>query len=205
MFADGHRHSPALSPPVEGGPSWINSEHYTIVAKAEGDPGEGIMIGPMLQGVIEDRFKLKLHHETREIPVYALTVSRNGSKLREAEGPACAPVAGKRCLSGMQVQGHNLVLNLRGTLAQFAEMLDGSLDRPILDKTGLTGTFDLHLEFAIDQATAPAFQVFADSADPSGGVSIFTAIQEQLGLKLEPARGPGHFIVIDHLERPSEN
>jgi uncharacterized protein (TIGR03435 family) len=214
MFAEGRRHSPTLSPPVEGGPSWVNSERYTIIAKAEGDPGEGLMIGPMLQGALEDRFKLKLHHETREIPVYALTISKNGSKLRVAEGPACVPVAGKPCLSGLHVQGHNFVLNLRGTLAQFAEILDVSLDQPIVDKTGLSGNFDLHLEFGIDHATAPAFQAFAkialpnglvSRADPSGGVSIFTAIQEQLGLKLEPARGPGDFIVIDQVERPSEN
>ena len=81
----------------------------------------------------------------------------------------------------------------------------GYVDRQVIDKTGLSGTFDLHLEFAIDQATAPAFQAFANASDPSGGVSIFTAIQEQLGLKLESARAPGDFIVIDQVERPSEN
>ncbi|HEY2381409.1 MAG TPA: TIGR03435 family protein [Terriglobia bacterium] len=205
MFADGQRHSPTLTPPIEGGPSWINSERYTIVAKAEGDPSEGLMIGPMLQGVLEDRFKLKVHHEVREIPVYALTISKNGSKLSGVEGPACVPVAGKPCLSGMRFQGHNLVLHLRGTLAQFAETLAASLDRPIVNKTGLSGTFDLHLEFAIDQATAPAFQALAGTADPSGGTSIFTAIQEQLGLKLEPSKGPGDFLVIDSVDRPSEN
>ncbi|HEY4363906.1 MAG TPA: M56 family metallopeptidase [Bryobacteraceae bacterium] len=206
MFSDGHRHSPTLSPPVEGGPSWINSERYTILAKAEGDdPGEGAMIGPMLQAVLEDRFKLKLHHETREIPVYALTITKSGSKLHEAVGPACVPVAGKPCLAGMQVQGHNLILNLRGTVRQFAETLMASLDRPIVDKTDLTGTYDLHLEFAIDQVTTPAFAALATAGDPTGGVSIFTAIQEQLGLKLEPTKGPGDFIVIDHVERPSEN
>lgn len=102
------------------------------------------------------------------------------------------------------MQNRNLVLSLRGTLAQFAQVLDSSLDRPIVDKTGLSGTFDLHLEFGIDQAT-PAFQSFASSDEPSGGASIFTAIQEQLGLKLEAARGPGDFIVIDSIEHPSEN
>jgi uncharacterized protein (TIGR03435 family) len=204
MFADGHRHSPTLSPPVVGGPSWINSERYTIVAKAEGDPGEGMMIGPMLQEVLEDRFQLKLHHETREIPVYALNVGKNGPKLRAAVDPPCVPAAGKPCRSGLQVQGNNLVLNLRGTVAQFVEVLNASLDRPIVDRTGLTSIFDFHLEFAIDQTTK-AFQPFVSSADPSGGTSIFTAIQEQLGLKLEPARGPGDLLVIDSIERPSEN
>ena len=102
MFSDGRRHSPTLSPPIQGGPSWINSERYTIVAKAEGDPGEGVMVGPMLQAVLEDRFKLKLHHETREISVYGLTVTKGGSKLREATGPPCVPVAGTPCLSGIQ-------------------------------------------------------------------------------------------------------
>ncbi len=204
IFADGHRHSPTLSPPIEGGPPWIKSERYTIIARAEGDPGEGMMAGPMLQAVLEDRFQLKLHHETREIPVYALTVGRNGPRLHAAEGPPCAPMPGKPCLSGLRVQNRNLVLNLRGTLAQFAQVLDASLDRLILDKTGLSGTFDLHLEFGIDQAT-PAFQAFTDPAEASSGASIFTAIQEQFGLKLEAARGPGDFIVIDRIEHPSEN
>jgi uncharacterized protein (TIGR03435 family) len=204
VFADGRRHSPTLSPPIEGGPPWIKSERYTIIASAAGDPGEGTMIGPMLQGVLEDRFQLKLHHETREIPVYALTVGRNGPRFHAAEGSACAPTPSKPCLSGLRVQNGNLVLNLRGTLVQFAQVLDASLDRHILNKTGLSGTFDLHLEFGIDQAT-PAFQAFANSAEPSGGASIFTAMQEQLGLKLEATRGPGDFIVIDRIEHPSEN
>ncbi len=204
MFADGHRHAPTLSPPIEGGPPWIKSERYTILATAAGDPGEGKMAGPMLQRVLEDRFQLKLHHETREIPVYALTVGRNGPRLHAADGPPCAPAPGAPCLSGMKVQNRNLVLNLRGTLAQFAQVLDASLDRRILDKTGLTGTFDLHLEFGIDQTT-PAFHAFADPAEPSGAASIFTAIQDQLGLKLEAARGPGDFLVIDRIERPSGN
>ena len=155
--------------------------------------------------MLEDRFKLKLHHETREIPVYRLTATKNASRLREATGPACVPAAGKPCMWGMQVQGHNLVLNMRGTLAQFAETLAASLDRPIIDGTDLTATFDLHLEFAVDQVTTPAFAALASTGDPTGGVSIFTAIQEQLGLKLEPTKGPGDFIVIDHVERPSEN
>ena len=90
-------------------------------------------------------------------------------------------------------------------MRQFAETLAASLDRPIVDRTDLTGTFDLHLEFAIDQVTTPALAALASAGDPTDGVSIFTAIQEQLGLKLEPTRGPGDFIVIDHVERPSEN
>jgi uncharacterized protein (TIGR03435 family) len=204
IFADGRRHSPTLSPPIEGGPGWIKSERYTIIASAAGDPGEGMMAGPMLQQVLEDRFHLKLHHETREIPVYALTVGRNGPRLRAGQGQPCAPTPGKPCMSGLRVQNRNLVLNLRGTLAQFAQVLDAGLDRPIADKTGLSGTFDLHLEFGIDQAT-PTFQAFANPAEPSSGASIFTAIQEQLGLKLEATRGPGDFIVVDRIERPSEN
>jgi uncharacterized protein (TIGR03435 family) len=201
IFADGNRQSPSLSPPIAGGPPWIKSERYTIIASAAGDPGEGMMIGPMLQGVLEDRFQLKLHQETREIPVYALIVGRTGPRFRAAEGPACAPTPGKPCFSGLRLQNGNLILNLRGTLTQFAQVLDSSLDRPILDKTGLSGTFDLHLEFGIDQAT-PAFNAFANSAEPSGGASIFTAIQEQLGLKLEATRGPS---VGELTCRPSDN
>jgi hypothetical protein len=115
MFADGHRHSPTLSPPIEGGPSWIKSERYTVIANATGDPSEGMMAGPMLQAVLEDRFQLKLHHESREIPVYALTVGRNGPRFHavlvwnegtesqsraESAGHTGAVCAGARCESG---------------------------------------------------------------------------------------------------------
>ena len=98
------------------------------------------------------------------------------------------------------------------TLAEFSKLLDLVLDRPVIDTTRITGRFDIHLEFAPDQAT-PRFLPGGDVAnrpgftpsDPTGSASIFTAIQQQLGLKLTPAKGPSEFLVIDHVERPSEN
>ncbi len=96
---------------------------------------------------------------------------------------------------------------MRWSIAQFSRSL--GLDRPVIDKTGIDGLFDIHLEFALDDTTRavlPANRpdtIYPD--DPTGGTSIFTAVQEQLGLKLESAKGPGEFLVIDHVERPSEN
>ncbi len=88
------------------------------------------------------------------------------------------------------------------TMATFAERL-GLLDRPVIDKTGIPGMFTFHVEFAFDDST-PGLRP-APSDEPGGGPSIFTAVQEQLGLKLEPTKGPGDFLVIDSVERPSEN
>jgi uncharacterized protein (TIGR03435 family) len=98
----------------------------------------------------------------------------------------------------LAIDGQGMTLDEFSGLVLTASAFGFKLDRPILDKTGLAGRFDFHLEFAIDDHLAAA-------ASDSAGPSIFTAVQQQLGLKLEPARGPGEFLVIDHIERPSEN
>jgi uncharacterized protein (TIGR03435 family) len=205
LFAGGHRNPPWSIPPVEGGPAWLKADRYEIVAKAEGDASPDMMNGPMLQALLEDRFKLKVHRDTREIPVYALTVAKGGAKLRPFQEGSCT-----HCGGGGTIRGSNFVLHGQGvTLDEIAKSLGIGLDRPVIDKTGLEGKFDFELEFARDQAMAPAFrdpnQVIPAAADPSAGASIFTAIQEQLGLKLEPTKGPGEFLVIDAVERPSGN
>ena len=228
-FAHGLRIPPGKITPIEGGPGWIDSDRYQITAKAEGTPGQDMMRGPMLQALLEDRFKLKVHRESREVPAYALTVAKNGPKLQSfQEGsymildfskplvmpppgtPFCGLAMRKRTASGVDwsVKG--------GTLDDLAQALGVDLDRIVVNKTGLTGKFDFHLEFAVDETTAglnalrvgpgaePAFPQ-PTASDPPGGPSILTAIQEQLGLKLESAKGPREFVVIDRVERPSEN
>jgi uncharacterized protein (TIGR03435 family) len=180
----------------------------------------------MLRALLEDRFKLKIHRETKEIPVYALTVAKGGLKLQQVK--TCSPVDNANRPPppepGLEPpkspgfcdslffgnKGMNRTLDMRAmSMTEFAQSL-GVLDRPIIDKTGITGMFDFHLEFAPDEST-PNLLPFPES-DPRGspgtttgpGPSIFTAVQ-QLGLKLEPAKGPGEFLVIDHVEKPSEN
>jgi bla regulator protein BlaR1 len=217
-FADGHPHSWPKIVPIEGGPDWIRSELYDINAKAEGNPNAEMMQGPMLQALLEDRFQLKIHRETREVPVYSLTVAQNGSKLKPFSEGSCAPMpltVPKPALApGQQYCKVNVsmrpAVDAQGsTLAEFSQLLTLVLDRPVIDKTGITGKFDIHLEFAPDAAT-PKFLPGGELARPAGtasdpaGASIFTAIQ-QLGLKLEPTAGPREFLVIDHVDRPTEN
>ena len=210
LFANG-RALVGLPPPIEGGPAWIESSRYEIDAKAEDRATLETMQGPMLQALMEDRFKLKVHRETREIPVYALTVVKGGPKLQPFKEGSCTPVdrskfpapatpeqIAKNCHARGVKDGPNLKVDAEGmTVDEFARIFfdTHTLGRPVINKTGISGLFDFHLEYTPDQGAA------AD--DVSAGPSIFTALQEQLGLKLESARGPGEVLIIDHAEKPS--
>lgn len=209
LFANGVSRNPQ-SLPVSGGPAWIDSDLYDINAKAEGNPRMEMMMGPMLQALLEDRFKVKVHHETREVPVYALTGVKGGFKLKQLEAGSCTPMTfpptpfapGQKPACGrssVQKKGPNLTLDMYGmSMTELCKSLSSRLDRAVIDKTGITGMFDFHLEFSPDDGGAAP-------PDDTAGPSIFTAVQEQLGLKLEPAKGPGEFLVIDNAEKPSEN
>ena len=207
---------PRMVVPIEAGPAWINSERYTIEAKADVVPSQGMMHGPLLRALLEDRFHLKIHRETREIPVYALTVAKGGLKLKPFQEGSCTPIdfdaffaqfpppllpeppQGKRyCTTRGTSKGLNNLVEAEGmSLDLFTRDYLGRLDRPVINRTGVAGLFNFLLEFAPDDAPAD---------DPAGAPSIFTALQQQLGLKLEASRGPGEFLVIDGVERPSEN
>ena len=209
--------NPLDQTPIEGGPVWIDSDRYQIVAKAEGAPGQETMRGPMLRALLEDRFKVKVRRETREVPVYSLTVAKSGGArmtpfqegscaildlsepaLPEKPIPFCGIAQSKRNGLNVNWQVHG------GTLDDLSRALGVDLDRIVINRTAIAGKFDFHLEFAPDETT-PALKSWLAAADPSSGPSIFTAIQQQLGLKLESAKGPREFLVIDSIERPSEN
>jgi uncharacterized protein (TIGR03435 family) len=230
-FEGGRRRLPGgPMPPIDGGPSWLDSERYKVDAKAEGAPGQEMMRGPMLQALLEDRLKLRVRRESREVPVYALTVAKGGPKLTPFQEGSCVvldfsnpPLPGPGgdppmiCTFAMRRRnGTSVKWETRGsTLDEFARSLGGDLDRIIINKTGITGKYDFHLEFAPDETTAglnelrvgpngePGFPQ-PTASDPPGAPSIFTAIQ-QLGLKLESAKGPRDFLVIERAEKPSEN
>jgi uncharacterized protein (TIGR03435 family) len=215
VFTNGHLNPDFPQPSIEGGPSWIDSDLYTIIAKPEGTPRQEVMEGPMLQALLEDRFKLRAHFEAKgEVPAYLLTVAKGGPKLQRFKEGSCTPIESneflppplapgeKRCpgsvLAGAEPNIN--VLDVRGvTLDQFAGVLRYPLWGSVIDKTGITGRFDFHLEFAIDE-TSPRFV-----PDGASGPSVFTAIQQQLGLKLESSKEPQRVLVIDSVERPSEN
>jgi uncharacterized protein (TIGR03435 family) len=217
IFADGHTISSPMHIPISGGPAWINSDRYTINAKPEGPQGEEMMNGPMMQALLEERFKLKIHHETKEVPVYALTVAKAGLKLKPFKDGSCTPIDfTKLTMSALEsrVPGVNYCRNVarqtggieiydaQGTsIDEFCILQFGRMDRPVINRTGVAGLFDIHLEFAPGTTSPDDAAAASDAAGPS----IFTALQQQLGLKLEAARGPGEFVVIDHIEKPSGN
>jgi len=206
---------------VVGGASWINTDGYDIEAKPEGNTDQKRM-WLMLQTLLADRFKLVLHQETRDLQVYDLKTVKNGPKLPAPEGGACAevlttlPAAGqprpaRPCGPGLVKAGTGLtMLGISVSMPAFAKQLSMMMGREVIDKTGFTGRFGLHLEFAIDDALAGlpdpvGPDVSGQAAGSSARPSIRTALQEQLGLRLEVSKGPVEVFVIDHVERPTEN
>lgn len=223
---------------TEGDPSWMQSEFYSLSAKADGPVRTEMLAGPMLQSLLEERFQLRTHRESREIPVYAMTVGKGGLKVQPLPEGACTPLdlshppvapAGppkpgdpRPNLCGIMTMGPtgkgDMMLEVRGaTMTQFAQRLSGRLDRMVVDKTGITGQFNFHLEFTPDPymrgQSVPAGRGdvggAANSVNPSSapetGPGLFVALQEQIGLKLSPDKGPVSFLIIDHVEKPAAN
>lgn len=222
LIAPAYRLTPAQSRLISGAPDWIDSERYDLEAKAEGNFSEDQLV-LMTQALLADRLKLKAHIETRQIPVYALVLAKPGKTgphlVRHTDDAKCDPRGGGQPVSPNSVIprapcGGIRFLSVGGktgvggstTMEILARNLNGDIDRPVLDRTGLTG--DLTMEYTPELVRpGPNSQTGADAPvpDPSGPPSIFTALQQQLGLKLVPQTGPVDVLVIDHVERPSEN
>lgn len=203
--------------PIVGGPDWIHSEKYDIEAKTDGHPSTSMMEGPMLQTILEDRFGLKIHRETRQRAVYELVLGKGPQKLKPLQEGSCIPMVlgsplpvvpeGQK-ICGSSVSPRGSIDMLGATLSMLATSLTRVLNRPVIDKTGSTGYFEMHLAFTPDDSAAaqPATADSVASASvPPEHPRIFEAIQEQLGLRLVSAKGPVDVLVIDHIERPSEN
>jgi bla regulator protein blaR1 len=205
---------------VSGGPAWIGTEKYDITPKtgdsasgSPGDPSELIaeqrqssrdQLRLRLQTLLADRFRLKLHRETKELPVYALVVAKSGPRLTENDAGDGRP-KGMISTSPAGFSGHQL------STSTLAEVLSLRLARPVLDETGLKGNYDFELNFAPDQPSPGAFAGPGPGPSPEplasdpNGPTIFTALEEQLGLKLESKKGPVEIILVDHAEKASEN
>jgi uncharacterized protein (TIGR03435 family) len=188
---------------VSGGPDWINSARWDIRAKTEGVDGRlpRDEFGRMLRALMEDRFQLKVHHETREMPVYALLVAKTGSKLTPHSGESKPGRLDRGWIS----------FNKSGTAA-LAWELSLQMGRMVIDKTELKGAYDFELHWTREpgQAGAEAMGLPPEASDApqpvdTNGLSIFTALPQQLGLRLESQKGPVEMLVIDHVERASEN
>jgi bla regulator protein blaR1 len=214
IFAGGQSKFPPYPAPIERLPSWADSERYRIEAKSQSNPGTGIMRGPMLQALLEDRFALKIRRETREGRVYLITVAKGGPKLPPFQGgctpislahPVPIPAGQNSCRASFQAKGANQMFDDPGfDMDSFALWIDraAGFDGPLLNKTGLTGYFHFHVEFLTNRKRGdPGFTPTDDPPFPS----IFTAMQQQLGLKVEAGKGPREFLVVDRLEKPSEN
>jgi len=219
---------------IIGGPKWIGSDRFNLVAKAEGElqmstDGPSPTVTAMLRTLLAERFKLRVRDETREMPIYTLVKARHDGKLGEHLKPSatdCAalmksdrdraptppspterPPCGIRMGFGSLSIGGMTVLQFAGAISRMP-----GINRVVLDRTGLDGAYDIDLQWTPDQLPPRAAGGAADGpirvngvdVDPNGP-SIFTAIQEQLGLKLESTKGPVHVIVIDAVDQPTDD
>lgn len=186
----------------------MNSERYDISAKVAASDGSApvkltkTQRRQMLQALLADRFRLAVRNETRDVPIYELVVSKGGPRLH-----AFAPVNGTtrgitgpdgRVYSGISTLGAHGMIVLQGyPISLLADFLKPELGRPVIDKTGLTGKYDISLRWTPDNTPA--------DSPLAGGPSLFVAVEEQLGLKLNSTKGPVTTLVVDHIERPSAN
>jgi bla regulator protein blaR1 len=209
---------------VSGGPGWINTDRFDIVAKAErssaaetlpDDPRKmteeqrktvGDQMRERLQALLTDRFQLTLHRETKEQSVYALVIAKSGSKLQASQAKEADGPRGRMMMNRGELSGEGVPLEM------LTRTLSSQLGRTVIDRTGLKGNFDFKLTWTPDpgQSAAPPSggpPSGADAPPPPdpNGPSVFTALQEQLGLRLESQKGPVEMLVIDRVEKPSEN
>ena len=186
---------------ISGGPDWIRTDRWDITAKAEGVEGRLAKdrLNPMLQALMIDRFQLKIHKEFREMPVYALVVDKKGSKL-------AVHTTGE---SEMRT-GYGSLSVKKGAMPGLASWLSQQLGRVVIDQTGLKIEYDYQLEWTPDPGQGGGESIGLPPELPrpraeTNGPSIFTALQEQLGLRLVSQKGPVEIVVIDSVEKPSAN
>ena len=183
---------------IVGGPAWLNTDQWDIEAVADDgvnlqvydfeNPNRPTLAGLMVQSLVESRFQLKFHRETKELPVYELTLAKNGPKLTisKEQSPRTRRVGGGE----IDIQAYPFPI--------FVYLLARQLDRAVIDKTNLNGLYDITLRWSNE------LRAGADPS-PSDRPPVFTALQEQLGLKLESAKGPVEVLVIESVQKPAEN
>jgi uncharacterized protein (TIGR03435 family) len=196
--------------PIATGPDWMSQTYFNIEAKS--DPSVDAQMAKltddqaklekmhMLQALLADRFRLKSHLETKESSVYALTLAKSGTKLHQVKVDADDPDRPTPANQGVDVQAHGSSQGLEfvvhsASMRAITALLSSQVEAPVLDRTGLTGYFDFTLQIGREWS----------AGDSESWPSIFTALQEQLGLKLEPAKAAVPNLIIDHIEKPSAN
>jgi uncharacterized protein (TIGR03435 family) len=214
---------------IVGAPDWVRSKRYDIAAKVTPEDAPKLknlkmeQRGAMMQPLLEQRFGLKYHHESRELPMYALVVAKGGPKVTESKPgepmpfPNDAKSDGPPRLGNREIIGEGMrmrpgsIQSRGGNTAFLVNVLSGILDRTVVDKTGLTGSYDFSLNWTPDESMGnalggPRGGSPKDDAPPdAGGPTLFSAVEEQLGLKLQSVKGKVDVIVIDHIDLPTEN
>jgi uncharacterized protein (TIGR03435 family) len=207
---------------IFGAPDWVKSDRYDVEAKVDGADVAALKTipydqrGVMLQSLLADRFKMVTHTETRTLPVYELHIAKSGLKLHQATPGDTYPHGikapdGSAARSGMMMMGRGNFTGQAVSLTVLIKQLSQQLHRTIVDKTGLTGNYDFNLRWSPEQDLGggpPGSEGSPHETPPpptDSGPTIFTALEEQLGLKLESTKGTVTTLVIDHIEKPSEN
>ena len=216
---------------IQGAPAWANTDKYAIEAKAEGTPDITTLNGPMLRRLLEERFQLKVHEDVKDVPALALTVAPGGLKITPIDPSSCiestpntagprvmrttpagapliyaadaGPDAKPYCTVGISPKPPNIALDVTGMAFDRVVRTLSSLilDRPVVDQTGVGGLYSFHLEFGPDENIRIPATLTPSDLPP--GPSIFAAVEKQLGLKLVPTRAPQASLIVDRLERPT--
>jgi len=188
---------------ITGGPGWMASERFDVSAKADGNPSQE-EFRAMMRNLLKDRFQLAFHTESKEGSVYALVVAKGGPKIQESKSPGNGPNLRRQ---------RTQVSAVGAPMPMVAAVLSDYVGRQVIDKTGLTGQYDFTLEWTADNPPPPGSPeapgttagAASSTTSESSGPSIFTALQEQLGLKLESQKGTVDSYIIDKIEKPTEN
>jgi uncharacterized protein (TIGR03435 family) len=178
---------------VTGGPKWLDTDRFDVEAKAAG-PAKDPELLTMLQTVLAERFQLKFHRETKLVPGYAMVLAKGGLKVHPVEAN------GKQRMNW----GKGRLTAERASMKRLAETLSRMLGSPVVDTTGIPGEFSFQLEWTPENSPSPSL-AGAIPADAPIGPSLFTVLQQDLGLRLEPRKAPIDVLVIDRAEKPSEN
>lgn len=198
----GHRLTSALEVNIERVPDWMKSERFTVEAKTDQNPAPAVMRGPMLQAVLEDQFKLKVHHESREVPIYELVIGKSGAKVSPYTGTDCVlkddaawpppalPAGQKYCTARTMSAGDKITRAGVMSLDDLASLLN--FDPPLVNKTGISAPVSFSFEYRHEDTT---------NGPPA---SLVTALRDQLGLDVHLTKGPRDFLVVEHAERPAK-
>ena len=221
MYRDGRSHpEPIFLTPIAGLPAWGRSDRYTIEATAPGPQSLEMIMGPMLQSLLEERFRLKIRSETGDVPAYGLTVADGGPKFQATVEGSCTPVDFSKPAIPRPTPQHPfcdfITLDPKSagmiaygmTMARLSLRLSGALGQPVIDRTGLAGAFDIPLDVSPGQILpgGQILEVHGGSAPvPSNPGGALPLALQKVGLRLEPSHGPAESVIVDRVERPSGN